>query len=112
MIYSRKAQDGLIHGDRRPGAVRPTPAHALTAEEREQILSVGFEYGGRLSQLTGQVEITLPAELLDGYALMLLNADGAETMLFYTLNGGEATFTLDFTTDARPARVLRLIPVS
>ena len=35
-----KAQDGLIHGDRRPGALRPTPAHALTAAEREQILSV------------------------------------------------------------------------
>ena len=78
----------------------------------EQILSVGFEYGGRLSQLTGQVEVTLPAELLDGYALMLPDADGAETMLFYTLNGGEATFTWDFAAGENRAMVLRLAPVS
>ena len=78
----------------------------------ERVLSVGFEYGGGLTQPTEQVEITLPAELLDGYALMLLDADGAETALSYTLNGDEATFTLDFTADESPARALRLIPVS
>ena len=78
----------------------------------ERVLSVGFEYGGRLTQPTEQVEITLPAELLDGYALMLLDADGAETALSYTLNGDEATFTLDFTADESPALALRLIPVS
>ena len=78
----------------------------------ERVLSVGFEYGGRLTQPTGQVEITLPAAMLNGYALMLLDADGAETALPHTLNGDEATFTLDFTTDASPVRVLRLIPVS
>lgn len=78
----------------------------------ERMLSVGFEYGGRLTLPTGQVEIMLPAAMLDGYALMLLDADGVETALPHTLNGDEATFTLDFTTDASPARVLRLIPVS
>ena len=78
----------------------------------ERVLSVGFEYGGRLTQPTGQVEITLPAAMLDGYVLMLLDADGAEIALPHTLNGDEATFTLDFTTDESPARVLRLIPVS
>ena len=78
----------------------------------ERVLSVGFEYGGRLTQPTGQVEITLPAALLDGCALMLLDADGAETALSYTLNGGEATFVLDFTADESPALALRLVPVS
>ena len=78
----------------------------------ERVLSVGFEYDGRLTQPTGQVEISLPAALLDGYALMLLDADGAETALSYTLNGDEATFTLDFTADESPAMVLRLAPVS
>ena len=78
----------------------------------ERVLSVGFEYGGRLTQPTGQVEITLHAALLDGYALMLLDADGAETVLPYTLNGDEATFTLDFTADESPALALRLAPVS
>ena len=78
----------------------------------ERVLSVGFEYGGKLTQPTGQMEITLPAALLDGYALMLLDADGAETALPHTLNGGEATFALDFAADESPALVLRLIPVS
>ena len=78
----------------------------------ERMLSVGFEYGGRLTQPTGQVEITLPAAMLDGYALMLLDADGVETALPHTLNGDEATFTLDFTTNGGPAMALRLISVS
>ena len=38
-----KAHDGLVSGDSRPAAVRPTPAHALTPEEREQILHVANE---------------------------------------------------------------------
>ena len=78
----------------------------------ERMLSVGFEYGGRLTLPTGQVEITLPAAMLDGYALMLLDADGVETALPHTLNGDEATFTLDFTTNGGPAMALRLISVS
>ena len=78
----------------------------------ERVLSVGFEYGGRLTQPTGQVEIMLPAAMLDGYALMLLDADGVETALPHTLNGDEATFTLDFTTNGGPALALRLISVS
>ena len=78
----------------------------------ERMLSVGFEYGGRLTLPTGQVEIMLPAAMLDGYALMLLDADGVETALPHTLNGDEATFTLDFTTNGGPALALRLISVS
>jgi transposase InsO family protein len=35
-----KADDGLERGDRRPLAERPVPAHALTAEERAQIVQV------------------------------------------------------------------------
>lgn len=35
-----KARDGLNVGDRRPTAVRPTPGHALTDEERMRILAV------------------------------------------------------------------------
>jgi transposase InsO family protein len=38
-----KARDGLVSGDRRPGAVRPTPAHALSLAEREQLLRVANE---------------------------------------------------------------------
>ena len=34
---------GLQNGDGRPGAVRPVPAHALSAQEREQILRIANE---------------------------------------------------------------------
>jgi transposase InsO family protein len=38
-----KAADGLQTGDRRPAAIRPVPAHALSSEEREQVLAVANE---------------------------------------------------------------------
>jgi putative transposase len=38
-----KACQGLVLGDGRPDAVRPTPAHALTPAEREQVLRVANE---------------------------------------------------------------------
>ena len=38
-----KTEEGLTRGDRRPDAVRPRPAHALTAEERTQVLDVANE---------------------------------------------------------------------
>jgi transposase InsO family protein len=38
-----KAHQGLVAGDGRPDAARPTPAHALTPAERQQILHVANE---------------------------------------------------------------------
>ena len=38
-----KTEEGLTRGDRRPDAVRPRQAHALTAEERTQVLEVANE---------------------------------------------------------------------
>jgi putative transposase len=38
-----KVEDGLVVGDRRPQAARPTPAHALTEVERARILAVANE---------------------------------------------------------------------
>lgn len=38
-----KAQEGLQKGDGRPQALRPTPGHALTREERERLLAVANE---------------------------------------------------------------------
>lgn len=35
-----RAGDGLVGGDRRPQAVRPTPGHALTEAERAEVLAV------------------------------------------------------------------------
>lgn len=38
-----KGSSGLERGDRRPQAVRPTPAHALSEAEREEILRIANE---------------------------------------------------------------------
>jgi transposase InsO family protein len=38
-----KAHEGLVQGDGRPQALRATPSHALSADERAQILSVANE---------------------------------------------------------------------
>jgi putative transposase len=41
--WKARAQVGVIQGDSRPGALHPTPAHALSEEERRQIISVANE---------------------------------------------------------------------
>lgn len=38
-----KTQEGLIKGDGRPGAVRPSPEHALSPAERAELLRVANE---------------------------------------------------------------------
>lgn len=38
-----KSGDGLVHGDRRPEAVHPRPAHALSEEEQAEILRIANE---------------------------------------------------------------------
>ena len=82
----------------------------------EALMSVGFEYGGRLTQPTGEVKITLPAELLEGCALTLLNADGTQSQLAFTVEEGEASFTLDFAPAEEeapvPARAILLAPLA
>ena len=82
----------------------------------EALMSVGFEYGGKLTQPTGEVKITLPAELLKGCALTLLDADGTQSQLAFTVEEGEASFTLDFAPAEEeapvPARAILLAPLA
>ena len=78
-----------------------------TLANGEKLLTVGYVYGGQLSKASCQVKITLPAELLAGYTLSLLNADGTETPLEYALDGDSAVFTLTF---AQPLLAVRLTP--
>lgn len=95
--------------ERLPGGELVVRMGAL--ESGEQLMSVVFEWGGEPTQPTGQVKITLPAEVLEGYALCLLSEDGAETEL--TLEGDEeetVSFTLDFTNSETPVQVIHLIP--
>ena len=78
-----------------------------TLANGEKLLTVGYVYGGRLSKASCQVRVALPAELLAGYTLSLLNADGTETPLEYALEGDSAVFTLTF---AQPLLAMRLTP--
>ena len=76
------------------------------------LLSVCFEYSGKLTQPKGEVKITLPAELLNGVTLALLNADDTEIDLPYIVEGENAVFTLDFTDAEIPTALIRLIPTA
>ena len=76
------------------------------------LLSVCFEVSGKLTQPKGEVKITLPAELLNGVTLALLNADGTEIDLPYIVEGENAVFTLDFTDVEIPTALIRLIPTA
>lgn len=83
-------------------------------ENGEKMMSLCFEFDARLMQHIGKAEYTIPADVLDGYKLMLLDEEGNETELDVTVKGGKATFTVDFTApwqERTPARVLHLIPV-
>ena len=76
------------------------------------LLSVCFEASGKLTQPKGEVKITMPAELLNGVTLALLNADGTEIDLPYIVEGENAVFTLDFTDAELPTALIRLIPTA
>ena len=76
------------------------------------LLSVCFEVSGKLTRPKGEVKITMPAELLNGVTLALLNADDTEIDLPYIVEGENAVFTLDFTDAEIPNALIRLIPTA
>ncbi len=76
------------------------------------LLSVCFEVSGKLTRPKGEVKITMPAELLNGVTLALLNADDTEIDLPYIVEGESAAFTLDFTDAELPTALIRLIPTA
>ena len=76
------------------------------------LLSVCFEVSGKLTQPKGEVKITMPAELLNGGTLALLNADDTEIDLPYIVEGENAVFTLNFTDAELPTALIRLIPTA
>ena len=76
------------------------------------LLSVCFEVSGKLTQPKGEVKITMPADLLNGVTLALLNADDTEIDLPYIVEGENAVLTLDFTDAEIPTALIRLIPTA
>ena len=83
-----------------------------TLESGETLLSVAFELGGKLTRPTGQVKLTLPAEMLEGYALSLIDGDGTETPIDLDIQEDEASFVLDFSDPQLPTRLIRLVPLA
>ena len=76
------------------------------------LLSVCFEVSGKLTRPKGEVKITMPAELLNGVTLALLNADDTEIDLPCIVEGENAVFTLNFTDAEIPTVLIRLIPTA
>ena len=121
---------GAVNDDARLSWVEEAGAEALTENlprgeivlrmgtlaNGETVMSVGFEYSGALTQPAGEVKVTLPAALLEGYTLALLDAEGAETAISTTVEDGTLSFALDFTPVEgevpAPVRVIRLIPAA
>ena len=79
-------------------------------ESGELLMSVAFEISGELTQPTGQVKITLPAEVLEGHTLAIIEEDGAEAPIELEIEEDTASFTLDFTDSQTPVALLRLLP--
>ena len=78
----------------------------------EKLLTLGYVYGGRLSEASCQVSLILPAELVEGYTLFMLNADGTETAIDCTPEGDSVVLTLTFAqplpTLSQPVLAVRL----
>lgn len=86
-----------------------------TMENGEQIICVGWEFDARLVQCYGDITFSVPASLLEGYELMLLDKNGGETPVEVTLKGKRAYFDLDFTNTKAGNRtlvkVLHMVPL-
>ena len=79
-------------------------------ESGDVLMSVAFEIGGEPTQPTGQVKITLPAGLLEGYALCLLSEDGTEAELTLDVQEDTVSFVIDYTDSLDTVKVLHLVP--
>ena len=84
-------------------------------ENGEKVMCIGFEFDARLVYATGYTRFTVPAQLLEGCRLMLVDADGGETEVEVETVGEDASFTLSFHGDAqgirKPVRMLHLVPI-
>ena len=81
-------------------------------EEADRLLTVAFEWNGRLLQPNGEATLTLPVALLEGFDLVLIGPDGQETPVSLETDGETVRFTLEFGAedDLLPVRFLRLLP--
>ncbi len=72
------------------------PMGEVVVRANESMMSVAFEYAGKMTQPTTEVTVTVPATAVEGKTLTVEAADGTETELETTTDGDEVSFTLDF----------------
>ena len=84
------------------------PKGELIVRTDGTFLSVAFEYAGKVSEAAAQIQITLPADVLNGRKPVLVSLDGAETALPFETAGDKITFTLDFAEAEVPVFLIRL----
>lgn len=108
MTAVRKAQ--LISGSLPKGEIIVWEAQ-LSQDER--LVIVAFEFAGKPIQPAGRVEVLLPFVPAEGETLTLLNPDGTQAALDYTLKANATRVTLDYPAQddaaASLVRVLRLV---
>ena len=100
----------MIEGATAAAVTGKLPAGEVTARTNGDYLILTFEYAGKLTQPTGQVKITLPAEsaeLPDSKILTVIAPDGSEMEIPVTTNDKGASFTLDFTDPEIPVMLIR-----
>ena len=102
-----------IRGVNVRGALGGVPAVWTAEAEGALFLTLALvEASGRLARQTDSLEISLPAVLLEGKTLVMLDENGETAEISFTLNGDLAVFTLDFSalgSDALPAFVLAAV---
>lgn len=85
---------------------------ALLSQD-ERLVIVAFEFAGKPIQPAGRVEVLLPFVPAEGETLTLLNPDGTQAALDYTLKANTTRVTLDYPAQddaaASLVRVLRLV---
>ena len=86
------------------------PKGELIVRTDGTFLSVAYEYAGKISEAAAQIQITLPADTLNGMKPVLISLDGTETALPFETAGDKITFTLDFAEPEMPVFLLRLVP--
>ena len=86
------------------------PKGELIVRTNGAFLSVAYEYAGKISEAAAQIQITLPADALNGMKPVLVSLDGTETVLPFEAAGDKITFTLDFAEPEIPVFLIRLVP--
>ena len=84
------------------------PKGELIVRTDGTFLSIAYEYAGKISEAAEQIQITLPADVLNGRKPVLVSLDGAETALPFEAAGDKLTFTLDFAEAEVPVFLIRL----